>query len=485
VKVGVIGFIHETNTFAPGKTELSNFQDEWIVGNDPFMKRYEHTSTFMGGVIAATTKLNAELAVGLYVAATPSGMVTRDCNIQMTEYLLDSIPDRIDGLMVLLHGAIVSENLNDVEGQLLQKIREEVGPHLPIAITLDLHANISPQMVQFADIIVGQDTYPHVDSYDRAIEAFHLLSRCVLSEIRPTRSYRHSRILVAPQAMVTHEGFMKEIMETAFGIEKDARVLNVTVAGGFPYSDVADAGMSFVVTTDNDIPLAEHYTEQLCSLVWERRNEFEVKGLSAEESVALGAQSPVAPVILIEGSDNVGGGSTGDATHLLKCLIHAPTKSLIVIHDKEAVTTASTMGVGAFFQELVGGKTDSFHGDPVLVSGKIRVLFEGKYRHLGPYMTGHAADMGHTAVIESDTVTVILTEKRVGPWDIGHITSLGLNPNDFQLIVVKSAVAWQTAFGPIAQAVIQVDTPGCCGFNLRDLPYQHILRPIYPLDYLA
>jgi len=482
VRVGVIGLVHETNTFAPGKTELCHFRDEWIVGNDHFRRRYENTSTFMGGVLAAAAKLNVEVAVGLYAAATPSGMVTKDCMDSLFEHLLDSIPDPIDGLMIMLHGAIVSENFDDVEGQLLRRIREKIGPKLPIAITLDLHANISPQMVQLADILVGQDTYPHVDSYDRAIEAIHLLYRCMNSEIRPTRSYRHARILVTPQAMVTDEGFMKEIMDMAFEIEKDAKVLNVTVAGGFPFSDVADAGMSFVITTDNDNSLAERYTEQLCQLVWERRYEFEVTGFTAEESVTLGIQSSAASVILIESSDNVGGGAPGDATFLLKHLVGAPAKSLIVIHDREAVAEACTLGVGALYQGLIGGKTDTFHGDPVWLSGNIRVLFDGKYRHAGPYMTGHLADMGHTAVIETDSVTVVLTGKRVGPWDIAHITSVGLNPHDFKLIVVKSAVAWQTAFGPFAKAAIQVDTPGCCGFNVRGLPYQHIRRPMYPLD---
>ncbi|MBP1988514.1 M81 family metallopeptidase [Paenibacillus eucommiae] len=482
MRIGIIGLVHETNTFAPGRTELCHFQDEWIVGNAPFIKRYEHTRTFMGGVLSAAAKLDVEIAVGLYAAATPSGMVTRDSMDSIIEHLVDSIPDPIDGLVVMLHGAIVSENFDDVEGQLLRRIREKAGSNLPVAITLDLHANISPQMVQLADILVGQDTYPHVDSYERAIEAIYLLYRCMHSEIRPTRSYRHARILVAPQAMVTDKGFMKEIIEAAFEIEKDVRVLNVTVAGGFPFSDVVDAGMSFVVTTENDLSLAESYAEQLCQLVWDRRGEFEVTGFTAEESVALGVQSAVAPVILIEGSDNVGGGSPGDATFLLKHLVDAPAKSLIVIHDKEAVTEACRLGVGALFQGLIGGKTDTFHGPPVWISGEVRVLFDGKYRHIGPYMTGHSADMGPSAVIETDTVTVVLTGKRVGPWDVGHITSVGLQPNDFKLIVVKSAVAWQTAFGPLAKAIIQVDTPGCCGFNLHELPYEHIQRPIYPLD---
>lgn len=483
MKIGVIGMFHETNSFAPGRTERHHFLNEWVAGTQSYRERYENTRTSMGGVIDGAKELQAELIAGAYVAATPSGMVTAECFEELAGEVLRSIPEGVDGLIVILHGAMVSEACRDVEGELLRRVRDRVGRELPIAITLDLHANISPQMVEHADILIGYDTYPHVDAYERAVEATRLLGRMIRSEIRPVHAYKHSRLLVAPQAMVTHEGFMKELMEAAFELEKDRRVLNVTVAGGFPYSDVEDAGLTFVVTTDNDPAWAGQCAEKLCRLAQERREEFAVEGYPAEESIRQAIRLEAkGPVILIEGSDNVGGGAPGDATHLLRHLLDTPAKSLMVICDAEAVGLALRAGVGGSFEAAVGGKSDSFHGDPVPVQGKVRLLFDGKYRHIGSYMTGQWADMGRTAVIETRNVTLVLTEQRVAPWDPGHVASIGLNPADFDLIAVKSAVAWQTAFGSYAAGTVQVDTPGCCGFNLRHFTYQYLQRPIYPLD---
>ncbi|GIP34991.1 M81 family metallopeptidase [Paenibacillus sp. J2TS4] len=485
MKIGVIGMFHETNSFAPGTTERHHFAGEWVSGTEAYRERYEKTRTSMGGVIDGVKQLQAELIAGTHVAATPSGMVTTECFEELAEQVVRSVPAGIDGLIVVLHGAMVAQDCRDVEGELLRRIRDKTGRELPVAITLDLHANISPQMVDLADVIIGYDTYPHIDAYERAVEAALLLGRMLHSEVKPMHSYRHSRLLVAPQAMVTHGGFMKEIMETAFELEQQAGVLNITVAGGFPYSDVEDAGMAFVVTTDNDPALAEQCAEKLVRLVRERREEFAVAGCSAKESVeqALRLKTAGGPVILIEGSDNVGGGAPGDATHLLQHLVGAPATSLMVIRDGDAVSQAIAAGVGGTFTGRVGGKADAFHGDPVPIEGKVRLLFDGQYRHIGPYMTGQWADMGRTAVIETGSVTVILTEKRVAPWDPGHVASLGLNPADFDLIAVKSAVAWQTAFGSCAVGTVQVDTPGCCGFNLSHFTYRHLKRPIYPLDW--
>lgn len=483
MRIAVAGVFHETNSFAPNKTDLNAFKWEWVQGKEEFFSRYEGTRTSMGGVLDAAEALNVELCPGLYTAATPSGMVTKEAIGEITQSVVDSISPECSGLVLILHGAMVTEPYLDVEGELLRRIRERLGSKFPIAITLDLHANISQQMVDLSDIIVGYDTYPHTDMYERAVEATELLVKLVSNKIRPKTGFRKPGMLVVPQTMLTTDnGPMKELIDMALLIEKDPQVLNVTVAGGFPFSDVPDAGMAFIVTTDHDQKLADRYATQLSEYAWEHRRRFQFPEFTPEKAMEIACEHEEGPVILVEGSDNVGGGSPADATHMLQYLVKSPRKCLAVIRDVDAVLLAHKLGVGSKLECDVGGKSDRWHGDPVPIVGNIKLLFDGVYRYVGPYMTGNLVNMGRTAVIETNQVTLILTEERTPPFDIGHIQTVGLDPRQFHVILVKAAVAWRAAFGDIAKQVIYVDTPGCCSANLHHFTYTHLQRPVYPLD---
>lgn len=482
VTVAVAGILHETNSFAPGTTTLQHFREDWVEGKEAFAARYEGTRTSMGGVLSKASELGIDLIPGLYTYTTPSGIVERDTVEALFEALLASIAPDIDGLILIMHGAMAAEGVPDVEGELLRRVRETRGRELPVAMTIDLHGNVSAAMAELADIIVGYDTYPHVDMFERAEEALALLVRTIEGSVRPTMALSRPRLLPIPQAMLTEEGAMREVMEEAFAIEREPGVLNATVLGGFPYSDVPDAGMSFLVTTDANPDLAQALADRLSEYAWARRERFAVDFASPEDAVQRAFRAAGGPVIVTEGSDNVGGGAPADATHLLALLVDPPVKTLVVIRDAEAAAEAHKLGVGSVFEAAVGGKSDTLHGAPVPIRGKVRLLFDGVYRHVGPYMTGQRADMGKTAVIECGKLTVVLTEHRTAPWDIGHIESAGLRAEDFHIIVVKSAIAWIAAFGPVAKSVIHVDSPGCCTSNLAHLTYRQLSRPIYPLD---
>lgn len=481
-RIAVAGIYHETNTFAPGLTKLADFEGEWVVGNEAFGERYGGTRTSMGGVIDAAARHGVAWSAGLYATATPSGMVSAAAAEELMTTLVDSIDPAAAGLVLIMHGAMASEQYDDYEGACLRSIRARLGADFPIAMTIDLHANVSNDMVRLADLVVGYDTYPHIDMHERAEEALALLLRCIQGEIAPVRAYAHTGMLVVPQAMMTEQGGMKRLMDRAFEIEQQPVVLNVTVVGGFPYCDVPDAGMTFVVTTDGDRAAADSYAAELKQMAVQMATQFRVHQLPPEQAVAAALESSEGPVVLVEGSDNVGGGAPADATHVLVHLRDLSKRALAVLKDEEAVREAFARGVGAWYEGRVGGKSDRLHGDPVPIAGRVRLLFDGKYRHVGPYMTGQRADMGRTAVVECGLLTLVLTEKRTAPWDLGHIQSIGLLPTDFALILVKSAIAWQAAFGPYARKIIYVDSPGCCSANLMHFDYAKVRRPIYPLD---
>ncbi|WP_036746106.1 M81 family metallopeptidase [Paenibacillus sp. UNC451MF] len=480
LRIGVVGVYHETNTFAPGLTHWSDFSHCCTLGEAAFMELFQHTRTTMGGVIDAALQNSITLVPGLYVSATPGGIVSDEAARHILQELTHSIQPGLDGWVVILHGAMVSESCLDMEEAILEAIRSRIGVEIPIAVTVDLHANLGSNMSRLCNLLIGYDTYPHIDAYERGMEALQLLVRQIRGEIQPVMVLARPNMLVVPQKMITTQGVMKQIMEKAFAVERDPDVLNVTVCGGFPYSDVPFAGMCFAVTTNGREALAHRYADELAHLAWSLRDQFQAEVVSVSSAMRSVLEADEGPVILVEGSDNVGGGSPADATHLLHELLRLPVRSLIVIRDPEAVTFACQQGVGKLFSYTVGGKSDNLHGKPVPVEGKIRLLFDGMYTHRGPYMKGTIAFMGTTAVVEAGPVTLVLTSERVPPWDIGHVESLGLHPSFFHIIVVKSAVAWISAFGPYAKKIIEVDTSGCCTSSLDSLPYRHVPPSVFP-----
>lgn len=484
-KIAVGGIIHETNSFVPGVTTADAFRGEWVLGTESYLQRYAHTRTLMGGVIDRAMMEGAELACGFTAVATPSGLVTREAFEEMLDLLVETLDREADGVLLTLHGAMAAEGYPDAEAEILRRVREKIGADKPLAITLDLHANTSRDMVEMADLIVGYDTYPHVDAYDRTYEAMMLLCRLIRGEIRPVHAFVKPQLLIIPSVMMTEEdGAMRDIMQAAFALEKQPKVLNITVAGGFPYSDVPDAGMSVVVTTDGDAALAERIAQDLNRFIWERRDLLRGDEVPAEEAVRQAYSEEEGLVILVEASDNVGGGAPGDATHVLRHLLQAPKPTLIYMWDPEASALAHKIGVGGRFSAKVGGKSGPLHGEPVSIEGTVRLLSDGKYVHVGEYMTGTWADMGRTAVIEAGNLTLVVTSKRNLPFDPAHVTCLGLQATDYHVIVVKSAIAWRTAFESICKKAIVVDSPGCCGSDLHQFAYERLKRPIYPLDSL-
>ncbi|WP_368652234.1 M81 family metallopeptidase [Ornithinibacillus sp. 4-3] len=482
IRIGVAGIYHETNSFAPGVTTLNDFKQTWIDKSEVYFNKYQGTRTSMGGTIDSAKVNDIDLLPGLYTETTPSGMVTEDTIGSLIDSLVESISDRIDGLILILHGAMVSESYPDVEAEIVNRVRKKVGISLPIVVTLDLHANTSEALIKHTNCIVGYDTYPHVDAYERAIEATDILIQMIKGKIKPIMAWESSRMLVPPQTMMTNKTPMKTLMQYASELEKNPKILNVTVAGGFPFSDILDAGMSFIVTTDGDENLAKKSVKELSQLAWELREKFTFEEVSLQQAYDWTIQQNERPIIWVEGSDNVGGGSPADATHVLSFLVESDQKSLMIVRDSEVALKAHILGVGENLHCKLGGKSDGLHGEPVEIKGLIRLLSDGKFKHKGPYMAGKEGDMGRTAVVDANNMTIVITENRIPPFDINHVKSIGIDPEAYQIIVVKAAIAWKTSFGDISKGEVYLDTPGCCSANLQYFNYNNIKRPIYPLD---
>jgi microcystin degradation protein MlrC len=486
IATGCIG--HETNTFSPVKTSIDNFKGGAYYIGDEIVATFRQTSTITGGFIDSAEKLDMQLVPLLWTFATPSGTVEQTAYEILKAEFLDRLKrtGQIDGVLLDLHGAMVTEAIEDAEGDFIRAVREVVGP-IPIVVTLDLHANITAEMVESADIIIGFDTYPHVDCYERGFEAAQLIFATIRGDIRPTVAYRQLPLLTSPPAQCTMKPLMNGVLKKLHALEVEAGVVTATLSMGFPFADICDAGVSILVTTNGDEKLAEQYVAEFATYIWEMRDAFRINLVSVEEAIQRTNRSKEKPIVLAEGSDNPGGGGPCDGTIILRAFIEADVQDAViaVIADAETVDSAINAGVGNRIELSVGGKTDRVHGNPVPLNGYVKTISDGTFVHKGPMGRGRVGNMGRTVVLKVGGVEVIVTEKRIQPYDAEVLRSVGIEPTDRKLIALKSAVHFRADYTSIAHEILEVDTPGVHSPNLFSYDYQKLRRPIYPLDSTA
>ena len=366
-----------------------------------------------------------------------------------------------DGLLLALHGAMVTGRYADADGEMLRRLRVELGPELPIVATLDYHANVSAAMAEHADALIGYQTYPHVDQRERGLVAAGLMARTVRGEVRPVTAVAQPALIVPILGQATDREPMRSLLWEARTTEQRAGMLSVSVMAGFPYADVPEMGPSVIAVADGDRGLAVATAEELGQRMWERRREFLVKCPDAKEGVRQAMAAAERPVVLVDLGDNIGGGSAGDGTVLLAELLRQGARdAVVVIYDPEAVRAAVAAGAGGRFEQPVGGRADRLHGEPVRVRGVVRSIHDGTWVEDQPRHGGRRYnDQGATAVIEIEgPILVVVNSLRTPPFSLGQLTSLGIEPARQGIIVVKAAVAYRAAYEPIAGRVIEVDT---------------------------
>jgi microcystin degradation protein MlrC len=277
---------------------------------------------------------------------------------------------------------------------------------------------------------------------------------------------------------------MRRLYDLADEMEKDPKVISVSIFAGFPYADIPDAGLGVYVVTDDDQPLAERLARELCRVAWEHRHEFVHSARPVKDAVAQALAAPGRPIVLADMADNTGGGAAGDGTEILRELLRVGARGATVacIWDAAAVQSCVKAGIGNRITLEIGGKVDDRHGAPLRVTGTVRTLSDGRFVHRGPMMTGLPGRLGPTAVLDIDDVKVILITYRWQTLDPEMIRFVGIDPLSEKILVVKSTIHYRAAFEPIAKEIIEVDAPGLSSSNLARFDFRRIRRPIFPLD---
>lgn len=484
------GITHETNTFASQPTTLEDFVRD--SGGDPdfpeeaIAGRYGGSATIHGGYLEAAESRGVELVPTLQAHATPGGLVQESAYQHLKSMLIERLRDAfpIDGVVLDLHGAMITDEREDAEGDILTAVRDLVGPSVPVVATLDLHANITSLMAEQADILIGFDTYPHVDMYDRGVEALNLAADSAAGTVRPTMAYHQLPLLTMPPLQCTLRQPMQGLLEYVHAIESEPGVLTATLSMGFPFADIHDAGASVLVTADGNASIAEAKAGQLADAVWQLRADFDADLTPVRDVLRYVREEATGLVVLADGSDNPGGGGPSDGTVIIQALLDERAKGAVVgiICDAETVAQAHEAGVGATIDAVIGGKTDRLHGGPVRTQAYVRTLGDGEFVFRGPMGRGAKGHLGRTAVLVAGGTEIVVSERRHQLRDSEMLRSVGIEPLHRRLVAVKSAVHFRADIGTLSERIFDADTPGVHRPDFDSYTYRRVRRPIYPLD---
>lgn len=481
---------HETNTFSPVETPFQRFfkYDPHVHTGAYALEIYTGTGSGLGGFIDLAQQQGAEIDIALAAESWPSGPVSDETYEQLLRHILDAVQQGgYDGILLDLHGAMVTESLEDAEGELLRRIRE-LDPHTPIGVTLDMHTNLYENMVSNATVLTGYHTYPHVDMYDAGFRCAQLLVRTIRGEITPVLAWGTNPMLPHVMQQGTHMEPNKSLQARCIDLEQKQEVLAASLFVGFPNADIHHAGLGVVVCTDAQAAKAQSVCDALLQQAWEARHDFVFQIEPLAESVARAKQIESGPVVLLDHYDNSASGGTMDTTAVLAEVLRQGLENAVfyAIYDPEAVQQAISAGIDAEVTLMLGGKTAmpalTEPSHPVEVTGRVKMIFNGRYRNRGPMYKGVENNTGPTVVLDTGKVEIVLISEHQEPFDLSCLLSVGVDPYMKKYVVLKSRVHWRAGFGELAQQVIECAGLGVCTSDYSQLEFKHVRRPIFPLD---
>lgn len=476
MKIFVACIATETNTFSPRLTTLDDFKQNGIRKNASSTEDPGLISLMLNAIHRTAEQHDVEVIEGIGAVAQPAGKTTTHAYSYLYSQLLEDLKHtpEVDGVFLILHGAMVSQNCDDCEGDIIQKVRELVGPDVPIAIELDLHCHLTTKMREFADLLLCFKQYPHTDTAQCAEQLCTLLIKHMRKEIKPIMAVEDCNMVGLWR---TTESPIQEFVEYMSALEREPGVLNVSFAHSFPWGDIAEADAKVWVTTNNNPHLAKQLVQKLKTKAQALRAHGLPAYLSCSDMLKRIHNAQSFPVVVAEPCDNPGGGASGDATFILNTLIeskketkHAQAAYLIgCIIDPEAVKQAFKQQVGQSFSLSLGGKASKFSGEPI--TAQVTLLIK-KEEHTQTLFAKQLSFGATVAVRMYDNIDVVLVTKSQQTAGIDAFSALNLKPENYRAVVIKSAQHFMTAFAPIASDVILVNTPAALDHDFANLPYQ-------------
>lgn len=483
-RIAIAGFQHETNCFSPITTTLKDFvrADGWpgLTQGDGVLTTFPGTNIPIGGFIEATRR-QARLVPILWASAEPSDKIHDDAFQTISDLICDGFVANqpLDGIYLDLHGAMVAQSCEDGEGALLQRIRHRFGSEIPVAVSLDLHANITEEMASLADVLTVFRTYPHLDMAATGARAGNLLLEIIESDRKPHTAFRKLPFLVPLQAQCTD----MEPAHSLYGSLPDTCSLGsgtADLAMGFPASDIAMCGPSIVASAFDPL-IAERMASHTEHLLLNSESRFSVALETPGDAVcrAIRVGRPGRPAILADVQDNSGAGATSDTTGLLAELVRAGASRVAVgaIFDPEVAAAAHEAGVDSRIHLALGGRWEGSENPAFQSEFRVMSLSDGRFDYRGEMMRGIRANIGPSAalqVVGCADIRVVVTSMRIQCLDRAVFSHLGIEPEDMSVLAVKSTVHFRADFAPFASEIIPVEVPGYNPCRLDAIPFSRL-----------
>jgi microcystin degradation protein MlrC len=482
---------HETNTFSPVPTPLDSFGPDGPTFGAAAYQAARGTRTGLGAFIELAEARGDRITVAVNATANPSGRVADAAYERLAGAICAAVREGCDAILLDLHGAMVTQSIDDGEGELLRRIRA-IAPQTPLAVALDLHGNLTQAMVDHADVLVGFKTYPHIDMVETGAHAARLLFDGIDGGYRPVTAWAQPPLLSHTLRSATGEGAMQRGVERARRMEAEG-LLAATVFAGFSLADIPDAGMS-AVTVARTRAQAQRAADALAAQLWDDRAGFVYTSAPLAASVAQAKElrareaAPGRPLLLLDHGDNVMSGGTCDTTDVLEECLRQQLRNIGVgpTCDPQAVAVALDAGIGARLDLPVGNARPLGLGnDPrprMQVQARVRAITDGRFRITGPIYTGETWSMGHTVVLEADAFTLVVCERPMEPLDLGVFESAGVDPRRFDYLILKSRMYCRPSFVPLSSGLVECDSRGVTSSDYALFPFRRLRRPIYPFD---
>ncbi len=494
MKLVIAQMKHETNTFSPVPTPLARFARNSGAPpeGDAAIAAYRGTGSAIAAFIELAEAAGASVTVPIAASAWPSGPVHDTAFEHIASRIVEAVAAGCDGVLLDLHGAMVTERFDDGEGELLRRIRA-AAPGIPIGVALDMHTNLYDAMGEHADVLAGYQTYPHVDMHETGLRAGRALLAQLGGRARPTMAWGRQPMLPHVMRQGTDDSPNRELQARCREMEAQG-ALCASVFVGFPNADIEYAGLSAVVVTDHDAALARRWCDELLERAWSVRAQFvytpEPLAQSMTRAQALAAAKPPGsgPVVLLDHSDNCASGGTMDTMTVLGAMLDAglTDAAAFAVFDPQAVQQMIAAGVGAQVTLPLGGKLDMpslrLKGTPRTVSGRVRLICDGRHRNVGAMGRGELQTMGPSAVLDSGGIEIVVISNHVEPHDLAAFTAVGIAPQHKTFVMLKSRVHWRAGLKALAHAVVECNGTGVCTSDYAALNHRRVRRPIYPLD---
>jgi microcystin degradation protein MlrC len=482
--IAVAGFMHETNTFAPIKAGWEDFlrheSSPGLSQGAEILERFPGRNVGIGGFIEEIKRLGHDVVPIAWAAAVPSAHVTVEAFENMSEIILAGLKGAVsfDAVYLDLHGAMVSEHLEDAEGELIRRVRAEVGPDMAIVVSLDLHSNTTDMMVSECDGLIAYRTYPHLDRADTGVRSAGYLDQMLGAAKRPAKARRALPFLMPLTGQCTMVDPTKGVYAFLEEIERRPGVAHVSFTPGFPPADIHDCG-PVVVAYGDDQAAADEAADQLYAYIMERESAFSVPFLDPDAAVRQAMAAPDGQLmVLADVQDNSGAGATSDTTGLLAALVQNQAERAVIgaLVDPAAAAAAHAAGMGAEIDLAVGGKLFT-EGDPPF-EGRFTVtgLSDGRFICRGPFYGGSEANLGPCAVLTIGGVSVLISTNRMQAADKDIFRHIGVEPTEQKILGLKSAVHFRGDFTDIADDILVVFAPGAFIDQPEKLPFEN-LRP--------